>query len=54
MSEREKQIPYANAYIRNLKKKKGSEEPRGRKGKRNKGLEVFAGSDGPWNLNWIE
>ena len=30
-SEREKQIPYANTYIRNLKKK-GSEEPRGRTG----------------------
>ena len=29
-SEREKQIPYANTYIWNLKKKKGSEEPRGR------------------------
>ena len=31
--EREKQIPYANAYIWNLKKKKkksGYEEPRGR------------------------
>ena len=32
MSEREKQIPYANTYIWNLKKKKGSEEPRGRTG----------------------
>ena len=32
-SEREKQIPYANKYIRNVKKKKkGSEEPRGRTG----------------------
>ena len=32
-SEREKQIPYANTYIRNLKKKRnGSEEPRGRTG----------------------
>ena len=31
-SEREKQIPYANTYIWNLKKRKknGSEEPRGR------------------------
>ena len=29
-SEREKQIPYANTYIWNLKKKKGSEESRGR------------------------
>ena len=28
----EKQILYANTYIRNLKKKKGSEEPRGRTG----------------------
>ena len=32
-SEREKQIPYANTYIWNLKKKKnGSEEPRSRTG----------------------
>ena len=33
-SEREKQIPYANTYIWNLKKKKEncSEEPRGRTG----------------------
>ena len=32
-SEREKQIPYANTYIWNLKKKKNhSEEPRGRTG----------------------
>ena len=32
-SEREKQIPYANIYTCNLKKKKnGSEEPRGRTG----------------------
>ena len=31
-SEREKQIPYANTYIWNLKKKKGSDEPRGRTG----------------------
>ena len=33
-SEREKQIPYANTYIWNLKKKekKVSEEPRGRTG----------------------
>ena len=31
-SEREKQIPYANTYIWNLKKKPGSEEPRGRTG----------------------
>ena len=35
-SEREKQIPYANTYIWNLKqnktKQKGSEEPRGRTG----------------------
>ena len=32
-SEREKQIPYANKYIWNLKKKKnGSDEPRGRTG----------------------
>ena len=30
-SEREKQIPYANTYIWNLKKN-GSEEPRGRTG----------------------
>ena len=29
-SERDKQIQYANTYIWNLKKKKGSEEPRGR------------------------
>ena len=28
--EREKQIPYANAYIWNLRKKNGYEEPRGR------------------------
>ena len=31
-SEREKQILYANTYIWNLKKKNGSEEPRGRTG----------------------
>ena len=32
-SEREKQIPYANTYIWNLKKRKnGSEEPTGRTG----------------------
>ena len=31
-SEREKQIPYANTYIWNLKKKNDSEEPRGRTG----------------------
>ena len=31
-SEREKQIPYANTYIRNLRKKKGHEEPRGKTG----------------------
>ena len=30
--ELEKQIPYANTYIWNLKKKNGSEEPRGRTG----------------------
>ena len=30
-SEREKQIPYANTYIWNLKKN-GSDEPRGRTG----------------------
>ena len=34
MSEREKQIPYANIYIWNLKekRKKGSDEPWGRTG----------------------
>ena len=31
-SEREKQIPYANAYIWNLRKKNGHEEPRGKTG----------------------
>ena len=31
-SEREKQIPYANTCIWNLRKKNGSEEPRGRTG----------------------
>ena len=31
-TEREKQIPYANTYIWNLKKKNGSDEPRGRTG----------------------
>ena len=31
-SEREKQIPYANTYIWNLKKKNGSDEPKGRRG----------------------
>ena len=31
-SEREKEIPYANIYIWNLKKKKGSEEPSDRTG----------------------
>ena len=31
-SEREKQIPYANTYIWNLKKKSASDEPRGRTG----------------------
>ena len=31
-SERTKQIPYGNTYIWNLKKKKSSEEPRGRTG----------------------
>ena len=30
--EREKQIPYANTYIWNLKNKNGSEGPRGRTG----------------------
>ena len=34
VSQREKQIPYANTYISNLKKKRksGYEEPRGRTG----------------------
>ena len=32
VSQNEKQIPYANTYIWNLKRKKGSEEPRGRTG----------------------
>ena len=33
LSQKEKkQIPYANTYIWNLKKKNGSEEPRGRTG----------------------
>ena len=33
VSQKEKkQIPYANTYVCNLKKKKGSEEPRGRTG----------------------
>ena len=32
VSQKEKQIPYANTYIWNLKKKNGSEEPRGRTG----------------------
>ena len=31
-SEREKQILYAKTYIWNLKKKNGSDEPRGRTG----------------------
>ena len=31
-SEREKQLPYANTYIWNLKKKKCSEEPRHKTG----------------------
>ena len=31
-SEREKQIPYANTYIWNLRKKIGHEEPRGKRG----------------------
>ena len=31
-SEREKQIPYANIYMESKKKKKVSEEPRGRTG----------------------
>ena len=35
VSQKEKKkIPYANSYIRNLKKKKGSEEPRGNTGKK--------------------
>ena len=32
VNQKEKQIPYANTYIRNLKKKNGSDEPRGRTG----------------------
>ena len=32
VSQKEKNVPYANTYIWNLKKKKGSEEPRGRTG----------------------
>ena len=32
VSQKEKQIPYANTHIWNLKKKNGSEEPRGRTG----------------------
>ena len=32
VSQKEKQIPYATTYIWNLKKKNGSEEPRGRIG----------------------
>ena len=32
VSQRKKQIPYANTYIWNLETKNGSEEPRGRTG----------------------
>ena len=32
VSQKGKQTPYANTYIRNLKKKKGHEKPRGRMG----------------------
>ena len=32
VSQKEKQIPYANTYVCNQKNKKGSEEPRGRTG----------------------
>ena len=32
VSQKEKQIPYANTYIWNLRKKNGHEEPRGKTG----------------------
>ena len=55
MSEREKQIPYANTYIWDLKKKKnGSEEPRGRTGIKTQTYRIDLRTRGGGNVSWDE
>ena len=54
MSEREKQIPYANTYIWNLKKKKVSEEPRGRTGIKTQTQRMDLRTRGGGRVSWDE
>ena len=52
-SERVKQIPYANTYIWNLKKKKkGSEEPRGRTGIKTQTERMDLRTQGGGRVSW--
>ena len=55
-SERVKQIPYANTYIWNLKKKKtnGSEEPRGRTGIKTQTERIDSRTQGRGRGSWDE
>ena len=53
-SEREKQIPYANTYIWNLKKKKVSEEPRDRTGIKTQTWKVDLRTQGEGGVGWDE
>ena len=53
-SEREKQIPYANTYIWNLKKKTGSEEPMGMTGIKTQIYRTDLRTWGRGRVNWDE
>ena len=55
MSEGEKQIPYANTYIWNLKKnQKGSEEPKGRTGIKTQTQRMDMRTQGGGRVSWDE
>ena len=51
-SEREKQILYANTYMWNLKKKKGSEEARGRTGIKSQTQRMGLRTRGGGRVKW--
>ena len=54
-SEGERQVPYANTYLWNLKKKKkGSEEPRGRTGMKTHAWRVDLRTQGGGRVSWDE
>ena len=53
-SEREKQTPYANTYIWNLKKRKSFDEPRGRTGIKTQMYRMDLRTRGGGRVSWDE